>query len=71
MLNAYATPQIFIQGRILNANGFNSDELYIKYKIIINLIKIKTNIIQIKTKKKNLKKRREKILKKTKTSKKN
>ena len=36
MLNAYATPQIFIQGRILNANGFNSDELYIKYKIIIN-----------------------------------
>ena len=36
MLNAYATPQIFIQGRILNANGFNSDELYIKYKIVIN-----------------------------------
>ena len=36
MLNAYATPQIFIQGRILNANGFNSDELYIKYKIVIS-----------------------------------
>jgi B9 domain-containing protein 2 len=35
MLNAFATPQIYITGRILNANGFNSDELYIKYKILI------------------------------------
>ena len=35
MLNAYATPKIFIKCRIINANGFNSDELNIKYKIII------------------------------------
>ena len=32
MLNAFATPQIFIMGRILNASGFDSEELYLKYK---------------------------------------
>lgn len=35
MLNAFATPQIFVSGRILNAVGFDPDELFIKYKIII------------------------------------
>ena len=34
MLNAYATPQIYIMGRILNACGFDSEELYLKYNII-------------------------------------
>ena len=34
MSKAFATPQIFIMGRILNASGFDSDELYLKYKII-------------------------------------
>ena len=34
MLNAYATPQLFIMGRILNASGFDSEELYLKYDII-------------------------------------
>ena len=34
MLNAFATPQLFIMGRILNACGFDSDELYLKYDII-------------------------------------
>ena len=33
MLNAFATPQIFIMGRILNASGFDSEELYLKYEI--------------------------------------
>ncbi len=33
MLNAFATPQIFIMGRILNACGFDSEELYLKYDI--------------------------------------
>ena len=34
MLNAFATPQIYIMGRILNACGFDSEELYLKYNII-------------------------------------
>jgi B9 domain-containing protein 2 len=34
MLNAFATPQIYIAGRIINAVGFDSNELYLKYKII-------------------------------------
>ena len=33
MLNAFATPQIFIMGRIINACGFDSEELYLKYEI--------------------------------------
>ena len=34
MINAFATPQIFLMGRILNAAGFDSNELYLKYSII-------------------------------------
>ena len=34
MLNDFATPQIYIMGRILNACGFDSEELYLKYNII-------------------------------------
>ena len=34
MLNAFATPQIYMMGRILNACGFDSEELYLKYNII-------------------------------------
>ena len=34
MLTAFATPQIYIMGRILNACGFDSEELYLKYNII-------------------------------------
>lgn len=35
MLNAYATPQIYVTGRILSAMGFDSGELCIKYSVII------------------------------------
>jgi len=34
MLNAFARPQLFIMGRILNASGFDTEELYLKYDII-------------------------------------
>lgn len=35
MIDAFATPQIYLTGRILNAIGFDTDGLYLKYKIII------------------------------------
>ena len=33
--NAFATPQLFVTGRLVNAIGFDTEEIYIKYKIII------------------------------------
>ena len=35
MNNALATPQIYLTGRIINAVGFDSNELYIKYQVIM------------------------------------
>ena len=35
MNNAFATPQLYLTGRIINAVGFDSNELYIKYQIIM------------------------------------
>jgi hypothetical protein len=34
MQSAYATPQLFITGRILEATNFDSEELFVKYEII-------------------------------------
>lgn len=37
MQNAFATPQIYLTGRIINAVGFDSNELYLRYQIIIGV----------------------------------
>lgn len=34
MQNAFATPQIFIMGRIISGNGFDAKELFIRYKFV-------------------------------------
>lgn len=34
MNNPYASPQIYVTGRIISAAGFDSDELFVKYSVV-------------------------------------